>query len=369
MPFRTNYTFQDFVDIFQNKVNESSPLKPTNWNEGSTARAISHAIAFLAETIQLNINIAFQSFKIRSAKGIHLDRRVGDWGVVRRESIKAATKLTFTLTNDRTTDIVIPSGITFRTESDIFGNYKTYELIEDVIALTTDTTVKGTVVASEDGSLGNTPINTIVISNSNLTGVVSVTNEENVGNGADRESDEQLRARTILEINGRKGIGSKSSIEAAAFSVSGIVLAKAISDTTVNGNFTLYITNREGVVDSQLIEDVIDAVDEVVAFPITYNVIVPATEYIDIEFDALLDTTTYNEDNLILKIRDNLKTFINNIRRNNIYISDIISVVKQIDGVNNVKNVKINNLSEDLELNELNVAKINNITDITINVI
>lgn len=369
MAFRSNYTFLEFFNIFKDKVNESSPNAPTNWLEGSTARAVGHAISFLAETLQLNINIAFQSFKIKTAKGIHLDRRVGDWGIIRKESIKATAVITFTLSSGRTNDIIYPAGLVFRTPTDIFGNYKSYELINDVTALIADTTVTGTVIAIQDGSLGNTPINTITISESTLTGVDSVSNLEAVGSGADRETDEQLRARTITYINGFKGIGSQSSIEAQAYSVEGIILAKAIKDTNVNGNFTLYVTNREGVVDSQLTNDVITAVEQVVAFPITFNVIAPIPTYITIEFDGLLDVTTYNQNALVLKIQDTLKSFINNIRRNEIYIADIISNVKSIDGVINIKNVKINGLTADLELTELETAKINNIADITINLI
>lgn len=369
MAYRINYNFTDFFNIFKDKVQESTPNAPTNWKEGSTARAIGHAIAFMAETIQLNINIAFQSFKIRTAKGIHLDRRVGDWNIIRKESIKAVTPLTFNLSSGRLIDIVYPAGLIFKTETDIFGNYKSYELIDDVTALIADTTVTGNVVAIQEGSLGNTPANTIIIPITALTGVDSIINLQDVGSGADRETDEQLRARTITYINGLKGIGSKNSIEAQAYSVEGIILAKAIKDTTVDGNFTLYVTNREGVVDAQLIDDVINAVEQVVAFPITFNVIAPEPEYITIEFDVNLDTVTYNENALLLLIQDSVKNFVNNIRRSELYISDIISVAKDIAGVNNIKNVKINNISSDLTLSDLLTAKINNIADITVNVL
>ena len=369
MPVRTNYDFTELYNIFKDKIQESSPFRPTNWREGSTARAIGHAVAYLAEIIQLNLNIAFQSFKIRTAKGVHLDRRVADYNIVRKEKSFATTVLTLTLTDDRVDDIVYSAGIIFKTLPDVFGNTKSYELVNTMIATVTDTIITGIIISTVSGNIGNTDVNTIISTDATLVGVESFTNLEIVTNGSERETDEQLRARVPVTIASIKGNGNKSSIEAAAYSVEGVIYCYTLTDVTVSGNFTLYITNKEGVVDSELINNVKKAVEEVVTFPVTFNVISPTAQYITVEADLEINANDYDQDQLILNAKYSLLNYVNNIRRNSLFISDVNFNLRNNVGVSNCKNIKIDGFPVDLELNELFTAKLLNVGSITLNVI
>lgn len=367
MATRTNYTFNEIFDIMKNKINEFSTNKPTFWGEGSVARALFQPVAYFVEFMQLQVNLAYLSFRIATAKGLHLTLRGSDFDFNPKTATKAVGIQQFTGATGRTLDILIPQDFEITTEADIFGNKLSYKVLSDITLTSGATTVTGYVIANDSGASYNTASGTLILMPSTPSGIESTTNLYPIENGTNNESDDSYRGRFPSYILGLK-TGNKDSIESKVYAVDGITFVNVLGNHPTNGNITVYITNESGVVDPILIQNVRNALDKVVTFPITYSVIFPTVNYISIEVDATLDTATYDSSALILQMKNGLLSYINSIKRNNIYIADIIYYLKTIDGVLNVKNVKINDEQVDYTIDASNVAKLASIASITVNI-
>jgi uncharacterized phage protein gp47/JayE len=366
MAVRTNYTFSEIYDLMRNKINEFSSNKPTFWGQGSVARAFLQSLAYFSEFIQLQINIAYQSFTVKHARGIHLYRRMEDFQLTVNEASNAVSIQSFLGEAGRTNNIVITQGTVVQTSPDIFGNILQYQLISDITLTSGVAEVTGYCACTQVGSIGNVPSGVIVEIPTPIAGVSGTINYSAVSSGNDLETDDQLRARLPAHLNGLKK-GNRFAIESACYSVAGITYVKILENHPSQGNFTAYVSTESGIVDDVLIGEVQQAIEEARGFCVTYSVIVPTVENITVEMDCELDTSSYDGETLKLQIQLTLKDYVNQIRRNNLYISDVILLVRSLTGVLNVKNVLINGSADDLSLLDLYVAKINDIGDITVN--
>jgi uncharacterized phage protein gp47/JayE len=366
MAVRTNYTFSEIYDLMRNKINEFSSNKPTFWGQGSIARAFVQALAYFSEFIQLQINIAYQSFTVKHARGIHLYRRMEDFRLTVNEASNAISVQSFLGEAGRTNNIIITQGTMVQTSPDIFGNILQYQLINDITLTSGVAEVTGYCACTQVGSIGNVPSGVIVEIPTQIAGVSGTINYSPVSSGNDLETDEQLKARLPAHLNGLKK-GNRFAIESACYAVNGITYVKILENHPSQGNFTAYVSTESGYVDNILIAEVQQALSAVAGFCVTYSIIVPTIENITIEMDCDLDTASYDADTLKLQIQLVLKDYINLIRRNDLFISDVILLVRALNGVLNVKNVLINGVADDLSLLDLYVAKINDISDITVN--
>jgi uncharacterized phage protein gp47/JayE len=373
MPIRNNYTFSEIFDICRQKMDEFSSNKPTFWGVGSLTRAIFQSISFWVEFIQLQINIATLAFSISTAKGIHLDRRCLDWALTRKQPSYAISTQRFTGVSGRLVDITIPSGTIVETTADIFGSVLEYSLLSDLILKYTDSYIDGTCVCTTIGTKGNTGINTITNFNVSIPNVLSTTNIEDVTNGSDLETDEQLRERLRDYILGLQ-TGNEASIKSAVYGVDGVTFVKISENEPIAGNFSVYYSNDTGIIDSITRQQVESAIERVKPLCVTYMLIPPIVQHITLSFRLKIDTENYETVGVQSYIKDFLENYINNTRKQDILISDLIYELKRIKGVDNIKEVKIGKtttnvtpaVASDLELTTGYVAKINSQTDITI---
>ena len=375
MPIRNNYTFSEIFDICRQKMDEFSSNRPTFWGVGSVTRAIFQSISFWVEFLQLQVNIATLAFSISTAKGIHLDRRALDWGIERKQPSYAISRQRFTGASGRVIDITIPSGTIVKTTADAFGNVLEYSLISDVILKSTDSYVEvGTeCVCTTIGTAGNTAINTITNFNVSIPNILSTTNIEDVTNGSNLETDEQLRERLRDYILGLQ-TGNEASIKSAVYGVDGITFVKISENEPINGNFSVYFSNDTGIIDTVTRNLVESAIERVKPLCITYTLVPPIIQNITLSFRLKIDTENYETVGVQSFIKDFLENYINNTRKQDILISDLIYELKRIKGVENIKEVKIGKtttnitpaVASDLELATGYVAKINSQADITI---
>lgn len=367
MAIRTNYTSDEIFDLMKNKVNEFTLNKPTYWGQGSVSAGFFRAISYFVELLQLQINLAYLSFRVKTAPLGHLLRRIGDFGMTPYSSTYAVSVQKFFGDNTRVSDVLIPAGFQVKTQT-VQGDTKFYELLTSVNLPVTDSFITGYCKCTVDGAYGNVAsgaINEIVAPLAGITGTI---NEEVVANGSNAETVEQLRERLPLFLLGLKK-GNKDAILDAVYSIEGITLVKIIENHPSNGNFVIYVSTETGIIDAVLLQKIRDKVDSVKGLTVTYSVIAPIVSPITIEFSLNIDSLTYNENDLKQVVLANIKNFINNSKKSIVYIADIISIAKSITGVNNIKNIKINNVADDLTLNEVYVAKINDDNDIIINII
>lgn len=366
MAIRTNYTSDEIYDLMKIKVNEFTN-KPTFWGAGSVIGGFFRAISYFVEFLQLQINLAYLAFTVKTAEGGHLLRRLSDFGMTPYTQVYAIVDQTFYGDVGRTTDILIPTGTIVKTDQ-INGDTKFYELVSDIILPSSENSVKGLCVCTVAGTYGNTAINTITSLSVPIIGISSTTNTEEVINGAENESVDQMRERLPLYLLGLKK-GNEDAILDAVYSIEGITIVKVVENHPAIGNFTVYVSTESGVIDSILLEKIKAKIDSVKALCVTYSIVVPIISNITISFDLNINSQIYNQNDLKYIVLSRVKSYINSSKKSSVYISDIIKEVKAIVGVINIKNVTINNIADDLTLNEVYVAKINSDSDITINII
>jgi uncharacterized phage protein gp47/JayE len=373
MPIRNNYTFSEIFDICRQKMDEFGSNRPTFWGVGSLTRAIFQSISFWVEFLQLQVNIATLAFSISTAKGIHLDRRCLDWGLIRKQPSYAISTQRFTGNVGRVVDITIPAGTIVKTTADVVGNVLEYSLISEVILKITDDFVDRECACTTIGTAGNTGVDTIVNFDVSIPNVLSTTNIEDVTNGSDLETDEQLRERLRDYILGLQ-TGNEASIKSAVYGVDGVTFVKIVENEPIAGNFAVYFSNDTGIIDAITRAQVEEAIERVKPLCITYMIIPPIIQNINMSFRLQIDTENYEEVGFKSYIKDFIENYINNTRKQEILISDLIYELKRIKGVDNIKEVKIGKVttnimaltSLDLILSDGYVGKINTQDDITI---
>jgi uncharacterized phage protein gp47/JayE len=366
MTIRTNYTEEEYYELMRDNINQHSN-RPSDWSIGSIARSLFRSIAYVAEFIQLQINIAYLSFSVATAKGLHLDRRMADYNLTRREATYTDAIVTFFRDSGYSSNIIIPAGTSVSTDADFQGIIRSYELISSVLLSSGVVSASGIVRCTDLGAIGNIPSGKIVNIDSVLSGVSGVINYAPATSGSDLEDDNSFRARLPAYLAGLQG-STTASIKSAVYAIGGITYVKVAENSPALGNFTVYVSNDSGIIDQVTFDRINEAVADKCNICVTYTIIAPSISNITISFDVILDTDTYDTTTLIYAIQNQIKNFVNNRKISTLYISDIIAVAKEIDGVIDVNNVKINNISSDLSLSELYIAKINDVADISITV-
>lgn len=365
MPTRTNYRHSEFVDIIINKINEFSEKKPTYWGNGSIAKAFVTAQAYFNELIQLQVNIVWSSFRIKTARGIHLDNRAGDFDIFRNSATSAIAIERFNGDAGRIVNINIPLGTTVSTEVDQFGNTIDYTLNDNLTLSSGSAYVTGLVTCTIPGSIGNVQSGKIIRLPTPIIGVSGVTNIEDISNGVEDETDEELRSRIAAGVNGLAK-GNKDAVEFAIYSVEGITFVKLLGNSPAPGNIAIVVNSESGVVDSVLLARIGVAAESAIAFPITHSIIIPTQEYILLSMEVEIDTDIYQQLPMTELIQTTIKNFINKKKISKLNISDINHEVRKISGILNVKNILINGDSDDLLLDDLFVIKISDESDISI---
>ena len=366
MPIRTNYTEEEYYELMRDNINQNSN-KPSDWSIGSIARSLFRSIAYVAEFIQLQINIAYLSFSVATAKGLHLDRRMADYGLTRREATYTDVIVSFLRDGGNTSNIIIPDGTAVSTDSDFQGIIRSYELIASVVLSSGAVSASGIVRCTELGTIGNIPSGKIVNIDSVLSGVSGVINYSPATNGTDLEDDDSFRARLPAYLAGLQG-STASAIKSAVYGIAGISYVKISENHPAVGNFTVYVSNDSGIIDQPTFDRINEAIAAKCNICVTYTIIAPAISNITISFDVIIDADTYDATTLVFAIQNQVKNFVNNKKISTLYISDVIAVSKEMDGVIDINNVKINGVASDLSLSELYVAKVNDIADIAITV-
>lgn len=177
-------------------------------------------------------------------------------GIYPREATAATGEITITGKVEST----IPAGSLFSVPSVNGEPSIDYATIADAVIPKIEegdtNSVTVGVVCTQKGTIGNTGPNTIVLASSKLTGITSVTNENAIEGGQERESDAELLEK-IEEYDKTQGysfVGNESDYkrwaqEAGAGSVS------VISAEDESGLVTLIITDPDGNLPDDILKD------------------------------------------------------------------------------------------------------------------
>jgi uncharacterized phage protein gp47/JayE len=369
MANRRVYNFSELYNLFTAKFSTLTDLV-NDFNIGSVIRAIGQSTVFFVNFLQVQIDIAFKSFRIKTAEGDDLDNRVGDWQLTRVQASPAQGDVVFISATAAEETFTITSGTVVSTEEDVYGDTLDFYLDGDLTFPSGYMQATGTVICLRDGLVGNVASGTVTNIKSPIPGVDSVTNPAAFSGGAETETDTQLRKRVPLKINGNRN-ANEDSVLNAAFSVPGVTYAKVKNNTPSSGEFTVYFSTYNGIVSSSLRADVADAVEAVTAFCIVPNFAIPDIVYVDINLTLEMDPdilATSASGEVVSGVINAVYDFTQLNTENELKLSDIIVTGKAVDGVLDIRSVTVDGAASNKEVDDFEVIKLSNRNNIHVTV-
>jgi len=271
---------QEYYDIGKNQIQVTVP-ELTDFNDGSINDIILGTVATLTQEVTRLLLDRFKKTYFNSAEGTDLEYLATDHfgdGFARPDAQKAVGIVTFSRPNDLAGDCTILEGTIVKTTADANGESQRFETLSEVTM--TGTEISASVRAITAGVAGNVSATTINVIETALTdATITVSNTGAMSGGAAEEDDAEYRETIKTLITSVRG-STKSAIEAAAKSVSGIEKATAhefqvtvkewdagagatVGESFEIANVKLYVADVNGVASDALIDLVDDAVDEV----------------------------------------------------------------------------------------------------------
>jgi hypothetical protein len=320
-----------FTSLGEALLNENADANP--FAESTYTWALLTAIANTRAEREQLLSELYDAAYVATASDEQLTEKCRNLGVYRREPQRATGVVRFSRSDPATTDYVIPTGTIVETlETDAVQ----FATTESAVIAETETSVDVTVEAVDGGADGNVGANAIGAMPSSPSGVESVTNPDPTGDpsltdtngqplrvGRDRESDEDLRART-LDTDAVSEGPSVNGVEKALNNIDDLVSVTVESNqtnSTVDGlapyeteviayggdvqsiaetlrdtmSVTTLLRLVGGVNGSQVTTDVyVSLLDQLVTVPLTR----PTETTVTVEVDLVVDGTYVGDDSV-----------------------------------------------------------------------
>lgn len=364
MAIRKLYTITELVNRMINRMSTATSV--SDYTPGSNIRTMFESVAIFIEYLQFLVEQAYRAFYIDTATGSDLDERVQDFGMVRKGTSFATGIIRLMRDTPATSTFIVSQGSQFGTQPDVFGNTITYELDTNITFVSGAVQATGTIVCIIPGIEGNVSSGTITNIVSSVPGIDSVTNPFAIVDGSTAETDEQLRSRVPIFLNGLKR-ANEDAIKSAVFEVQGITLVKTAENNPLPGYITVYVSTESGLLSESQVDEVTAKAEEYAAFGIKVSVVVPTVEYVKIELDAELDEENYDIEILKTDIRNAIDEIVRTNPDPELQMYNII-LAADIQGVGNIKNVRINGIAADYSVSGFKVIRLQDKDlDITIN--
>lgn len=357
-------TFDEFYDDGVNAVTNSA-TGITYFDKGSVIRALLEATSFYSEFLQQQTNTTYLARLLDQAKGDDLSQLALNFNVNRKSAQASTGIVTFSRSTPATGDFTIVAGQTVSTEVILDGSAISYTVSSNILFSSGASSVTGVVECTQTGNIGNVASGKITVNTSAIPGIDSLTNTQPFGYGRIEETDEELRLRVRNTLLGLKR-GNKQAILEAATSVSDVSYAKIVENTPQTGMFTVFITSPNGVVSDATKTAVSGAVEAARGFCVPFTIAANSIQYITISATITKTDPNIDETELASGIIGEIERLISVSVLNELFISDLIVMMKGIEGVLNVRNVLINGSSSDFSTEEYEVIRMfNPSTDIT----
>jgi len=366
MAERTIYKFSEILSRMTTRLSTTTSI--SDFTPGSIIRSVLETTAIFVEYLQFLIETVFRSFYTDTAEGQDLKNRIADFGMEANEAVAARGIQTFSRNTPATESFTIFTGTTVSTEPDVFGNTINYDVEFDIPFVSGAISATGYVVCQVTGANGNCPSGAITNIPTTISGIDSTTNALPFSNGAEAETDDQIRRRIPVHLNGLQK-GNRYGIESDIYDIDGITFVKLEKNIPTNGTITVYVSNESGIISAEQLDLIEDAISSSVSFGIEYSVVTPIVEYVVISLDAEIDTENYIESSVKSLIIESIAEKVRTNPNSDLFIYDII-LAATIVGVSNVKNVTINGVASDFVVTGFKVIRLNDPElDITINTI
>jgi uncharacterized phage protein gp47/JayE len=364
MAIRKLYTINEIVNRMINKMSTTTSV--SDYTPGSNIRTIFEAVSIFIEYLQFLVEQAYRSFYIDTASAGDLDERVQDFGMVRKGTNFSTGIIKMMRETPATSTFIISRESQFSTQPDVFGNTIGFQLDTDVTFVSGALEATGAISCLVSGVEGNVSSGTITNITSSIPGIDSVINPFALVDGATAETDEQLRKRVPIFLNGLKR-ANEDAIKSAIYLVEGITLVKTVENNPLPGYITVYVSTESGLLSDFQIESVTKSAEDTAAFGIKVVVVTPTVEYVTIELDAELDDENYDIEILKSDMRSAIDEVVRINPETELQMYNII-LAADIQGVSNVKNVKVNGVQADYTVSGFKVIRLlDKDLDITIN--
>lgn len=195
---------------------------------------------------------------VPTAQAQFLDKHALERGLVRKNGVKAKGEVTFSLSSVIESDVVIDKGTVVSTQG---PDVKSFETTQAVVLKAGKLSVKAEVVATKEGADHNVVKGAICVMVTPPLYVSSVTNENGLTGGADREEDEQLRQRVIESYKDISNGTNEVYYKRLAQSVEGVYSASVESGKRGIGTLNIYIGGKG---EKQITKEQVDTVQKIV---------------------------------------------------------------------------------------------------------
>lgn len=310
------------------------------WNmTRPTALIVSEVCQFILPEV---IKLIFPSWSYGDYADMHGQTR----GIYRR----AATAATGYILVTGEPGTVIPLGSLFSTASINNVPSVDYLTLEEA-EIPPEGTCRIEVECTKDGTVGNTPANTVVFVASKINGVSAVTNPEEITGGTEKESDATLieRIEDYDATQGESFVGNLNDYKRWALSVDGVGEAIPIGAKDDSGIVTIILTDSNGDPANEALREAVynyimrpDAPLERLA-PVNalLNVIAPDTVSIGVK--AIIELVDgHNLDVVTETIYENIKAYLKTaLDEREVKYTRIAREISQSLGVNDFRDLQI----------------------------
>jgi uncharacterized phage protein gp47/JayE len=193
-----------------------------------------------------------------TAEGEYLDRHAAERGLTRRAATTASGRVLFYPEEETHGDIMIPAGTVVAT----YTGMRRFVTDSDAILHSSDSQVLVNVTAEAPGAAYNARGGTITVIVTPVLGIGRVYNGSVFNNGADEESDDELRARVIDSYVNVSNGANAAYYRRLALSVEGVYSASVVGRGRGNGTVDVYISGRGSEVPATVKNRVQELLDE-----------------------------------------------------------------------------------------------------------
>lgn len=278
-----------------------------------------------------------------------LDKRVSEFGVYRKEGVKATGEIKV----EGKEGAIITNGTLVKANDLYFTVLNDIELPTDNVLY-----VEANEVGYKYNLLANTEFE-LVEKNDKVT---KLANETNFSKGVDVESDEDLRKRFIKIVNNPSASGNKAHYEEWALEVDGV--GRAIVYPLWNGNGTvkvMIIGNDNKAVSEDIINNCKLHIEENMPIGVSLTVVTPTSLNISIKATIELKEG-YDIEDIKLDFEASLNEYLKGVT-NELTYSKVYGLLVNHSGVEDATSFTINDNNINISISE---DKIINISEVTL---
>lgn len=271
--------------------------------------------------------------------GVYIDKRAADFGIFRKEGVRASAAVSFTGTDGT----VVPAGKVFLTEDGL-----AYTL--DEAAVLADGKGSGYLTAAETGAKYNVPAGGISVQQSPLSGLTGFEAGEASG-GVDQESDEALIGRYYDHLRKPATSGNIYQYRQWAEEVPGVGSAKVFPLWDGPGTVKVVLAGADGAADANTVSACAAHIEEVRPIGAAVTVVSADALEITVSAKAVLDATT-TPAAVQLAFRTALMDYLAEIgfEKTVIVYNRVLALLLDISGVQDVTSLTLNGGTGNLTL-------------------